>query len=261
MRELALFAGIGGGILGGRLLGWRTVCAVEINQFCREVLAQRQEDRILDPFPIWDDIKTFKGEEWAGCVDVVSAGFPCQPWSMAGKRRKEADERNLWPDTIRVIREVGPEWALLENVPGLLRTSYFGQILGDLAEAGFNAEWEVVPASSFGTPHKRERLWIVAYSQGKQRRWQASQESSRSNRQRRFVSGEWNDARSLFGEDHMDFVSPKTAKRKSQSGLRLVADGIPDQVEQLRAIGNSQVPIVAAMAFQVLSARILNDQR
>ena len=164
MRELSLFTGAGGGLLGTHLLGWRTVCAVEWEPYCQAVLLARQADGILERFPIWDDVRTFKGADWRGKVDVITAGFPCQPFSTAGKRKGEADERNMWPDTIRVIREVGPEWCLLENVPGLVTSGYFGTILRDLAEAGFDAEWGVFSAAEVGAPHQRDRLWIVAHS-------------------------------------------------------------------------------------------------
>lgn len=120
LNELALFAGAGGGILGAKLLGWRTVCAVEKEPYCREVLLRRQRDGVLPLFPIWDDIRTFDGREWRGLVDVVTAGFPCQPFSSAGKRQGDADERNMWPHTIRVIDEIRPQICLLENVPNLL---------------------------------------------------------------------------------------------------------------------------------------------
>ena len=162
MNELALFAGAGGGILGGILCGFRTVCAVEIEPYCREVLLRRQHDGVLPLFPIWDDIKTFDGRGWSGLVDIITAGFPCQPFSIAGRRKGEADERNLWPETARVIREVRPRWCLLENVPGLLGSGYFGRILGDLAESGYSVRWDCIPASAVGAPHRRDRLWIVA---------------------------------------------------------------------------------------------------
>src|ERR1039457_161175 len=86
LNELALFSGAGGGILGGKLLGWRTVCAVEINQFCVERLMQRQDEGYLSPFPIWDDVCTFNGKPWKGLVDVVSGGFPCQDISAANNK-------------------------------------------------------------------------------------------------------------------------------------------------------------------------------
>jgi DNA (cytosine-5)-methyltransferase 1 len=117
---------------------------------------------MLDPFPIWDDIRTFDATEWRGKVDVITAGFPCQPFSVAGQRARENDERNMWPDTLRCIRELGPRYCLLENVPGLVRCDYFGQILGDLADAGYDAEWDIVSAADVGAPHRRRRLWIVA---------------------------------------------------------------------------------------------------
>jgi len=106
MRELSLYTGSGGGLLGTHLLGWQTVCAVEIEEYARDVLLKRQKDGLLPKFPIWDNAKTFNGEEWRGRVDVVTAGFPCQPFSVAGKRKGELDERNMWPDTYRIIREV-----------------------------------------------------------------------------------------------------------------------------------------------------------
>lgn len=91
MNELALFTGTGGGLLGSRLLGWTPVCAVEKESYCREVLLRRQRDGLLDLFPIWDDIRTFDGSPWRGAVDIVTAGFPCQPFSAAGTRRGELD--------------------------------------------------------------------------------------------------------------------------------------------------------------------------
>lgn len=166
INELALFAGAGGGLLGSKLLGWKTVCAVELDAYCREILLRRQRDGVLDVFPIWDDVRTFDGRAWRGLVDVVTAGFPCAPFSCAGKRRGAADDRNLWPETIRVVREVGPRWCLLENVPALVSCGYLATVLGDLAESGFDAEWDVLSAAGVGAPHLRRRLWIVGHANG-----------------------------------------------------------------------------------------------
>jgi DNA (cytosine-5)-methyltransferase 1 len=112
-------------------------------------------------------VTKFDGTEWRGEVDVVSGGFPCQPWSQAGQRKGAADERNLWPDTLRVLREVRPRYGFLENVPALLYAShgYFGTVLGGLAEIGYDAVWEVIPASAIGAPHRRDRLWILAHTE------------------------------------------------------------------------------------------------
>jgi DNA (cytosine-5)-methyltransferase 1 len=161
LNVLELFAGSGGGIQAAGLLGHRVICAVERDPFCREVLMARQEDGTIPPFPIWDDARTFDGKPWRGTVDVVSGGFPCQPFSQAGKQKAEQDDRNLWPDTVRIICEVRPRVVFLENVPGLVRL-YLPRVLGDLAEAGYDSEWCVLGAGDIGAPHIRKRLWIMA---------------------------------------------------------------------------------------------------
>lgn len=166
MNELALFAGAGGGILGGKLLGWRTVCAVERDAYAAQVLAQRQNDGLLEPFPIWSDVATFDGHRWAGIVDVISAGVPCQDISFAGKGAGFEGERTApcWDETRRIIREVRPKFVFVENVSALTVRG-LGVILGDMAEIGLNAEWGVLSASDVGANHNRERIWILAYSE------------------------------------------------------------------------------------------------
>ena len=167
MRELALFAGAGGGILGGKLLGWRTVCAVEIDSFCRRVLLARQRDGHLPPFPIWDDVCTFDGKPWRGHIDVISGGFPCQDISAAGKGAGIEGERSgLWSEMARIIREVGPRYVFVENSP-ILTSRGLGTVLGDLAEMGYHAKWCVLGAHHVGAPHKRDRIWILANSSGR----------------------------------------------------------------------------------------------
>ena len=163
LHELALFAGGGGGVLGTKLLEWRTVCYVEWEREAAGMLKARIKDGILDDSPIWSDAQTFEGRPWQGLVDVVTGGFPCQPFSTAGKRLGKDDPRNMWPATVRIIREVKPRWCLLENVPGIIDT-YLGTILGDLAQAGYDAWWGVLSASAVGAPHLRERIWIVAHA-------------------------------------------------------------------------------------------------
>jgi len=165
MNELSLFTGAGGGILASRyLLGWRTVGYVEWDKYCQRVLRQRIADGLIDDAPIFGDIREFDGTRWRGVVDIVSAGFPCQPFSVAGQRKAENDERNMWPETIRVIREVQPRWCLLENVAGLLATEYVGTIFRELAESGYDCVWRRLSAAEVGAAHRRDRLWIVAHS-------------------------------------------------------------------------------------------------
>jgi len=160
MNELALFAGAGGGILGGHLLGWRTICAVEIEDYPRRVLLARQRDGILPRFPIWDDVTTFDGTFWRGRVDVVSGGFPCQDISCAGKGAGiEGTRSGLWTEFARIISEVQPRFVLVENSP-MLVVRGLGRVLGDLSTLGYDARWGIVGAHHAGAPHKRDQIWI-----------------------------------------------------------------------------------------------------
>lgn len=164
MNELHLFAGAGGGILGGMLLGHTTVCAVEIEEYPRRVLLQRQRDGILPRFPIWDDVQTFDGKPWRGTVDILCGGFPCQDISAAGKRAGITGARSgLWKEYARLIGEIRPRFVFAENSP-LLRTRGLGVVLEDLASLGYDARWCVLGARDVGAPHKRDRMWILAYA-------------------------------------------------------------------------------------------------
>src|SRR3990167_11469029 len=164
MNELALFAGGGGSILAGKLLGWRTVCAVELDAGARQILIDRQRDGIIEQFPIWDDVRTFDGKLWAGTVDVVTGGFPCQDISQCGKGAGIEGERSgLWLEMARIICEVRPRFVLVENSP-MLTSRGLGRVLGDLAGMGFDARWGVFRASTIGAPHHRARIYLVAYS-------------------------------------------------------------------------------------------------
>ena len=129
MRELSLFTGGGGGVYASKLLGHRILGYVEYNEYCQKIIRQRIEDGIFDSAPIFGDIREFDGSSYCGSVDLVSGGFPCQPFSIAGRKKGKDDSRNMWPETIRVIKQVKPKEAFLENVPGLLHSGYFGQIL------------------------------------------------------------------------------------------------------------------------------------
>ena len=161
VNELALFAGAGGGILGGKLLGWRTVCAVEWEPYPASVLVARQNDKVLPPFPIWDDVQTFDGKPWRGIVDVVSGGFPCQDISVAGKGDGLDGERSgMWREMARIISEVRPRYAFVENSP-MLVTRGLERVIGDLTALGYDTKWTVMGAADVGANHQRDRIWIV----------------------------------------------------------------------------------------------------
>ena len=240
LRELHLFAGAGGGILGGMLLGHTTVCAVEIEPYCRKVLLQRQRDGILPKFPIWDDVTTFDGTPWRGKVDVVCGGFPCQDISVAGKGAGITGERSgLWGEMARLIGEIRPRFVFVENSP-MLTIRGLGVVLGSLSEMGYDAEWGVVGAHHAGYNHKRERIWIVGNSNKMRLERESSQLSlfSKKSAISKFV---W---RKQVGND-----LPKPYHIRS-------LDGVAHRVDRLKAIGNGQVPAVAALAWETLMQQL-----
>jgi DNA (cytosine-5)-methyltransferase 1 len=157
-------AGAGGGILADLLLGHNPIGACEIEPYPRDVLLARQRDGILPNFPIWDDVCTLDGTPWRGTVDVLCGGFPCQDISAAGKGAGITGERSgLWKEYARLIGEMRPRFVFAENSP-LLRTRGLGVVLEDLASLGYNARWGVLGARDVGAPHKRDRMWVLAYA-------------------------------------------------------------------------------------------------
>ena len=162
MNELHLFAGAGGGILAGQLLGHRCVAAVEWEPYAQAVLVARQNDGTFPPFPIWDDVRTFDGKPWRGIVDVVAGGFPCQDISVAGKGAGITSERSgMWGHMARIVGEIRPRYVFVENSPALV-TRGLGTVLSDLAALGYDCKWTVLGAADVGANHQRDRFWLVA---------------------------------------------------------------------------------------------------
>jgi DNA-cytosine methyltransferase len=170
-NELSLFSGYGGFTLGLKLAipNIRTIGYVEWEKYPQKTIASRIKDGFLDEAPIFGDIRAFIGEGYAeqyqGLVDILTAGFPCQPFSVAGKQKGADDSRNMWPATIETICLVRPRYILLENVPALLTNEYIRQVYGDLAAAEYNIVGDCISAAECGANHKRKRLWIMGYSQ------------------------------------------------------------------------------------------------
>jgi DNA (cytosine-5)-methyltransferase 1 len=287
LRELALFAGAGGGILGGKLLGWRTVCAVEWEPYPAAVLARRQDEGFLAPFPIWDDVQTFDGKPWRGLVDVVSGGFPCQDISSAGKGAGITGERSgMWSHMARIIGEVRPRYAFVENSP-VLTSRGLDVVLGDLAALGYDAEWGVLGAVHAGAPHNRERIWIVAHAIGNvadsdlcgrlhgqteeqpaiggihaQRKPKPSGadvahasvkglQGASEGRKENYIQRQ--------GTELWGATSERGGWWKSEPNVGRVADGVAVRVDRLKAIGNGQVPQVAELAWHTLHERLINQ--
>lgn len=166
-RILSLCTGIGGLELGIELAcpGARTVCCVEREAFAAATLVARMEEQALDQAPVWDDLLTFDGQPWRGKVDLITGGYPCQPFSVAGKMRGKDDPRHLWPHITRVVREVSPSACFFENVPNHLNLG-FKEVCEDLWRMGFRVEAGIYSAAEIGAPHLRKRLFILAAKEG-----------------------------------------------------------------------------------------------
>ncbi len=248
-RELALFAGIGGGILAGKLLNWRTVCAVERDAYAISVLVARQNDKVLPFFPIWDDIQTFNGKEWRGCVDIISGGFPCQDISVAGKGVGITGRKSsMWFEMERIISEIRPKEVFVENTPMLIKRG-LTRVISGLTKMGYDTKWCVLGADDLGFNHRRKRIWILSTKSSKSdnndslcHRIQRSNEK-KPHKQPKILQNEGVRVfKGFFQRRHI----PKPL-------LRRMADGLPNGVDKIRGIGNAQVPSVASRAYQILS--------
>jgi DNA (cytosine-5)-methyltransferase 1 len=282
LRELALFAGAGGGILGGKLLGWRTVCAVEWDAYAASILVARQNDGCLPPFPIWDDVRTFEGRPWRGAVDVISGGFPCQDVSPAGSGAGMAGAKSgLWREFARIIGEVRPRFVFIENSQQL-RSRGLHVVLQDLHAMGYDAAWGVLGADSapvaFGgdTPaivHTRDRMWVVARAHADgawelQRGEQVGEERGRApdlgqaTGRVATTAGPYPDSerrQEQRGAVAAGAEIPQPERCSwwtSEPAVGRMADGMANRVDRLRCIGNGQVPAVAALAWCWLSAQL-----
>jgi DNA (cytosine-5)-methyltransferase 1 len=219
-------------VIVGKLLGWRTVCAVERDAYAAQVLAKRQNDGILEPFPIWSDVCSFDGKPWRGIVDVVSGGFPCQDISIAGRGAGiEGKRSGLWKEFARIIGEVRPSYAFIENSPMLVIRG-LETVLCDLAAMGYYAKWGYFDAETCGSNHQRGRTFILA-----------TDSNSAQCKGRKLSSGE--------DQEHTD--SWRVSWWEAEPAIHRVDDGVAHRMDRLKAIGNGQVPIVAATAFQCLT--------
>ncbi|MEO3781586.1 DNA cytosine methyltransferase [Micromonospora sp. B11E3] len=247
LNVLSLFAGIGGLDLGLERAGMRVVGQVEIEPFCRFVLARHWPE-----VPCHDDVRT--APTWwrsrpRPAVHVVAGGFPCQPFSTAGRRRGIGDERWGWPWFFDVVRQVRPRYVLVENVAALLRDAdAFGWMLGDLAALGFDAQWSVLSACAVGAPHVRERLFVVAHPHGEHGPLGMADPRQPARRRR--------PPHAAGGHRQSPWVHPVDGLMEAERRSRRVVDGLPDRLEpaRVRALGNAVVPAVGEVVGRLIVA-------
>jgi DNA (cytosine-5)-methyltransferase 1 len=256
LRALHLCSGYGGFELALRGIA-RTVAHVERDCYAAATLVARMAEARLDQAPIWDDLTTFDGDPWCGRVDLITAGFPCQPFSAAGKRLGLDDDRWLWPDIERIIREVRPRFVFLENVPGVVRAG-LPAVLHSLAALGFYAEWCLLAASDVGAPHRRQRFWLVAHHD--------DDGQSSIGREPEHHRDARHDA-DRPGRSHVDRCRHRFPPRPddrdgwqrwdgAQPGVRRGTDGSTEWLaDALHLGGNGLVPQCARAAWELLTAR------
>jgi DNA (cytosine-5)-methyltransferase 1 len=270
----SLFSGIGGLDLGLERAGMRVRWQCEIDPYCRAVLRKHWPD-----IPCYEDIRVVGAD--AERVDLVCGGFPCQPVSLAGRGKAQADERWLWPEFERVVGELRPRYVLVENVPGLAARG-LGDVVGSLTALGYDAEWDVVSAASVGAPHLRERIFLVAYPEHERRHGESHflrpSDPDREAPERREGSGEpagcdpparttEDKAWALDDPNGGRHGAPKGQIRPGRDGtidtsgwavepdVGRVAHGVPARTHRLRALGNAVVPQVAEYVGRLILER------
>lgn len=251
-----LFAGAGGGLLSDLILGHEPVCAVEWDPYCCQVLRERAAEGWFPGLQVFEgDVRLFPASEWKGRVDCIHAGFPCQPHSVAGKRKGHADDRNLWPEVVRVVGEIKPRWVFLENVPGLISNGFIGTVLGDLAHLGYSCRWTCLGADQVGAPHRRERWFALANINS------VSTGTDDIGTERKTVRRGFSGIGSCeMGESNKQDERAGVSWWTKPEFPRMVY-GISHRMDRKKALGNAQVPLQAAIAFKILMGGSENETR
>jgi len=265
MRHLDLFSGIGGFALAAQKVWgeeYKNVGFCEIEKYPQQILKKHWPNAI-----IYDDIRRLElGRDTA---DLITGGFPCQPFSSAGKRRGKEDDRDLWPEMFRVIQSVRPCWVVGENVANFVNME-LERSISDLENAGYSVQSFVIPAISIGAPHKRNRVYIVAYTQSDRDCGRPKEVCEKDGRQDGELLSEFGNANSLWPVLADAKSKWRWGKRRrvgsekdcikewdlhiweNQPMPDRVADGIPHRVDRLKALGNSIVPQIAAEIFKTI---------
>lgn len=280
MKELSLFTGIGGGIYGSMILGWETVAYVEQDEYCQKVIAQRIKDGWFDNGEIYGDIAEFNrtdAAKYAGQIDILTGGFPCQPFSVAGNRKGTSDDRWLFDEIIKTIKIIQPRRLFFENVPGILGDRAIIQIYQSLNKIGYRCKPPLLLGSDdCGNIHKRQRVWIYATNTKKQSSNARGPKPAKCSQQQESQprdSVEQLDIANPRGERIQGRESEKVQGQRSIQGRKNIGsvedllsrpsipsplfcgmdDELPNWRKQLKAIGNGQDPIVMATAYNLLS--------
>ena len=275
MTHGSLFSGIGGFDLAAEWCGWVNTFQVEIDPFCQRVLQKNFPNASR-----FTDIREFDGTQFRGTIDVLSGGFPCQPYSVAGQRRGASDDRALWPEMLRVVGEIQPTWVVGENVAGI-RSMGLENMLSELETVGYQAATLVIPACAVGAVHRRDRVWILAHAnrerqqqpEGVVRQIRGRPEHSDSavfansvgiGREKRRLrsesvedSGKWHPAADEHGDGSRRYFGKVAWQPNSQSQILRTAYGLPGRVDRrgkrIRALGNAIVPQVAYQIFKSIN--------
>jgi len=237
----SLFSGIGGFDLAAQWMGWNNIFQVEKDDWCRKVLAKN--------FPKTErfaDIKDFTGHEYTNRIDVISGGFPCQPFSVAGQRKGKDDDRYLWEEMLRVIKTIKPTYVVGENVAGIINMA-LDTVLSDLEELGYSTEAFVIPACAIGAAHRRDRVWVIAYNVQQQCYGWPDWYGGGKREQVEVISNVW---RRRGEKNGMWNVEPSICRS---------VDGLPERLDKnltkrIQGLGNAIVPQIAYEIFSAIGA-------
>ena len=270
MIHIGLFEGIGGFSIAAKEMGWKTYATCEIGDFQRKVLQYHFPDAYhhtdihsLTYDKLNDELSNWFSKQWRSDDIILTGGFPCQPYSLAGKRKGKDDSRHLWPEMLRVIREIQPTWVVGENVYGLVNWNeglVFEEVCIDLENEGYQVQPYILPACSVGAPHRRDRVWFVAHrkdaSNSNNERLERKASIGIQDRQRgrnRVYDGEfaW-----MGGKEYWDNFPTQSPVRRGDDGIpdRMVDITIPRwRKEAIMALGNAVVPQVVIMLFNTIN--------
>lgn len=232
MNHLDLFSGIGGFALAARWAGINTVAFCEIEPFAQKVLKKN-----FPSVPVFPDICKLKRSSINGTVDIITGGFPCQPFSVAGKKRGTEDDRDLWPEMFRIIKEFKPTWVIGENVANFVGMA-FERTKTDLESEGYEVQPLIIPACGLNAPHKRDRVWVLAHSGCSllQRGIKPRSDEVEVEKQ------------------HAD-IDQRSGRWATEPDVGRVAHGVPNRVDRLKGLGNAIVPQVAYQIMEGIYAQ------